>query len=63
MFDMMKMMKQLGDMQSKMQAAQDAIVAATADAQTKAAEVAKEKMAVVTAGLPIPPGMLNGMKM
>ena len=109
MFDMMKMMKQLGDMQSKMQAAQDAlaavsvtgsaggglvkvtmtgraeikavvidpslltpsekemledlIVAATSDAQAKAAEVAKEKMAGVTAGLPIPPGMLNGLKM
>ncbi len=109
MFDMMKMMKQLGDMQSKMQSAQDAlsavnvtgtaggglvsvtmsgraemkgvvidpsllspnekemledlIVAATADAQAKAADVAKEKMASVTAGLPIPPGMLNALKM
>jgi nucleoid-associated protein EbfC len=109
MFDMMKMMKQLGDVQSKMQAAQDAlaavnvtgsaggglvtvtmsgrsemkgividpsllspgekemledlIVAATADAQAKAADVAKEKMASVTAGLPIPPGMMNGLKM
>jgi nucleoid-associated protein EbfC len=109
MFDMMKMMKQLGDVQSKMQAAQDAlaaisvtgsaggglvtvtmtgrseikgvvidpsllspnekemledlIVAATTDAQAKAADVAKEKMASLTAGLPLPPGMLNGMKM
>jgi nucleoid-associated protein EbfC len=109
MFDMMKMMKQLGDMQSKMQAAQDAlaavtvtgsaggglvtvtmsgraeikgvvidpsllspsekemledlIVAATSDAQAKAGEAAKEKMASVTAGLPIPPGMLAGLKM
>ncbi len=109
MFDMMKMMKQLGDMQSKMQAAQDAlaavtvtgsaggglvtvtmsgraeikgvvidpsllspsekemledlIVAATSDAQAKASEAAKEKMASVTAGLPIPPGMLAGLKM
>jgi nucleoid-associated protein EbfC len=109
MFDMMKMMKQLGDVQSKMQAAQDAlsavtvtgsaggglvtvtmtgrsemkgividpsllspsekemledlIIAATSDAQNKAADAAKEKMASVTAGLPIPPGMMNGLKM
>ena len=109
MFDMIKMMKQVGEMQSKMQAAQeqlgqvtvagqsggglvvvtmngraemkgitidpsllqvaekemleDLIVAATKDAQDKAAEAAKIKMADVTAGLPIPPGLLGGMKM
>ncbi len=109
MFDMMKMMKQLGEVQSKMQAAQEAlsavvvtgssggglvtvtmtgradmkgividpsllkadekemledlIVAAIADAQAKAAEAAKDKMATVTAGLPIPPGLLGGLKM
>lgn len=109
MFDMIKMMKQVGEMQSKMQAAQeqlgqvtvagqsggglvivtmngraemkgitidpsllqasekemleDLIVAATKDAQDKAAEAAKSKMADVTAGLPIPPGLLGGMKM
>lgn len=103
MFDMMKIMKQVSEMQARMQAAQeslgeisvigqaagglvtvtmngraemrgvtidpsllapsekemleDLIVAATKDAQGRAAEAAKEKMADVTAGLPIPPGM------
>jgi DNA-binding YbaB/EbfC family protein len=108
-FDMMKMMKQVGEMQAKMQAMQeslgeqqvtgqaggglvsvtmngrsemlgvridpslltasekemleDLIVAATKDAQTRAAEMAKAKMAEVTAGLPIPPGLsLGGLK-
>lgn len=41
---------------------EDLIVAATVDAQAKAAEAAKAKMSDVTAGLPIPPGMLGGMK-
>lgn len=107
MFDMLKIMKQVGEMQTKMQAAQEAlgqisvtgqsggglvvvtmtgraemtaitidpsllqgsekemledlIVAATKDAQHKAGEAAKTKMADVTAGLPIPPGLLGGM--
>jgi nucleoid-associated protein EbfC len=109
MFDMMKMMKQLGEMQSKMEAAQaslselsirgeaggglvqvtmtgrgevrgvtidpslmvaadremleDLIVAASKDAKTKADAAAQTKMADVTAGLPIPPGMqIPGLK-
>ncbi len=109
MFDMMKMMKQLGEMQKKMETAQaslselsvtgeaggglvqmtmsgrgevlrvtidpslmvdkdrelleDLIVAACKNAKTKADTAAQAKMAEVTAGLPIPPGMsLPGMK-
>lgn len=109
MFDMMKMMKQVGEMQARMQAAQeslaamtvtgqsggglvqvtlngkgemlavvidpsllapaekamveDLVVAAVKDGQAKAADAAKEKMAEVTAGLPIPPGLsLPGLK-
>jgi DNA-binding YbaB/EbfC family protein len=107
-FDMMKMMKQVSEMQAKMQAMQeslgalevtgtaggglvtvtmsgktemrsividpsllapgekamleDLIVAAVKDAQMKAQSAAQERMAEVTAGLPIPPGMLPGMK-
>ena len=109
MFDMLKIMKQVGEMQTKMQAAQEAlggivvtgqsggglvvvtmtgraemtairidpslvqatekdmledlIVAATKDAQHKAGEAAKAKMADVTAGMPIPPGLLSGLKL
>jgi nucleoid-associated protein EbfC len=109
MFDMVKMMKQLGDMQKKMETAQaalaelsvsgeaggglvrigmngrgevrscaidpslmverdrelleDLIVAATKDAKAKADAASQARMADVTAGLPIPPGMsLPGMK-
>jgi len=36
---------------------EDLIVAAVADAKTKATAAAAEKMASVTAGLPIPPGL------
>jgi nucleoid-associated protein EbfC len=103
MFDMVKIMKQLGDMQKKMEAAQaelsavtvtgeaggglvrvsmngrgdmrgvtiddslmvpkdrelleDLVVAATHDAKTKADSAGQARMAEVTAGLPIPPGM------
>lgn len=103
MFDMMKIMKQLGDMQKKMETAQadlsslsvtgeaggglvrvtmtgrgeirgvaiddslmvpkdremleDLIIAASADAKSKADAAAQARMAEVTAGLPIPPGM------
>jgi hypothetical protein len=110
MFDMMKMMKQVSEMQAKMKALQeslgdlqvtgqaaaglvtvtmnaraemraiaidpsllvpadkdmleDLIVAATKDAQVKANDLAQAKMAEITAGLPIPPGMsLPGFKM
>jgi nucleoid-associated protein EbfC len=109
MFDMVKIMKQLGDMQKKMEAAQselssitvtgeaggglvrvsmsgrgelrgitidetlmvpkdrelleDLIVAATHDAKAKSDTAAQARMADVTAGLPIPPGMqIPGMK-
>ncbi len=37
------------------------IVTAVADAQEKAAVRAQEEMQSVTAGLPIPPGMMGGM--
>jgi nucleoid-associated protein EbfC len=103
MFDMVKIMKQLGDMQKKMEAAQtelsaisvtgeaggglvrvtmsgrgdvrgisiddtlmvpkdrelleDLIMAAMQDAKGKADTAAQSRMADVTAGLPIPPGM------
>ena len=36
---------------------EDLILAAVADAKTKVTAAATEKMAAVTAGLPIPPGM------
>jgi nucleoid-associated protein EbfC len=109
MFDMVKIMKQLGDMQKKMEAAQaelssitvtgeaggglvrvsmngrgemrgitidetlmvpkdrelleDLVIAATHEAKTKADAAGQSRMAEVTAGLPIPPGMsLPGMK-
>ena len=42
---------------------EDLIIAATTDAQSKAGEAAREKMASLTAGLPIPPGLLSGLKM
>jgi nucleoid-associated protein EbfC len=103
MFDMVKIMKQLGDMQKKMEAAQselsaitvtgeaggglvritmngrgevrgisiddtlmvpkdrelleDLIIAAMQDAKGKADSTAQSRMASVTEGLPIPPGM------
>lgn len=103
MFDMVKIMKQVGDMQKKMEAAQaelsavsvtgeaggglvrvtmsgrgevkgvsiddtlmvpkdrelleDLIMAAMQDAKGKADTAAQARMAEVTAGLPIPPGM------
>jgi nucleoid-associated protein EbfC len=109
MFDMVKIMKQLGDMQKKMESAQteltsvtvtgeaggglvrvsmngrgelrgitidetlmvpkdrelleDLIVAAMQDAKAKSDTAAQARMADVTAGLPIPPGMqIPGMK-
>lgn len=40
---------------------QDLIVTAVADAQEKATQRAQEEMQSVTAGLPIPPGMMGGM--
>ncbi len=40
---------------------EDLIVTAVADAQEKAAVRAQEEMQSVTAGLPIPPGMMGGM--
>ncbi len=109
MFDMIKIMKQVQEMQSKVASAQeeltnlmvegqsgggmvkvsmngkgemralkidptllnpaeaemleDLILAANADAKSKAEAAAQEKMKDVTAGLPIPPGMsLPGLK-
>lgn len=40
---------------------EDLIVAAVADAQEKASEKAQEEMQSLTAGLPIPPGMMGGV--
>ena len=109
MFDMMKIMKQVQDMQSQVTAMQDTLaqvtvtgaaggglvqvvmngkgemrgvkidpslmqpteiemledllVAANADAKSKADAVSQEKMKEITAGLPIPPGMsIPGLK-
>jgi hypothetical protein len=40
---------------------EDLIVAAVADAQEKASLRAQEEMKELTAGLPIPPGMMGGL--
>ncbi|MCI4661596.1 MAG: YbaB/EbfC family nucleoid-associated protein [Neomegalonema sp.] len=40
---------------------EDLVVAAVNDAQTKAAERAQQEMQELTAGLPIPPGMMPGL--
>ena len=65
MKDIMGLMKQAKEMQSKMQSMQDelanveaeGVAAAHNQAKSKVEEITAEKTAELTSGLPLPPGM------